>query len=547
MKAFLLCVVFSSLLINSSKPSIPRGSLILNDHPKEVLRFIDDGYLDLREIRNTCNFLTDPNITIYKGDSIPRRKNAFVRHIKQLNNTLETAWETQTPVNDSLLEILYEIALFESSLKEKILASAHPNIGFDDQLSMWLNTQRSKSVFSVAIDNQINKTPTAKTSPFWHPADSAGALNKRFDQLAKLKKIKAKKKMVVVFDDFSYDGSAPKINTLDLDMDNGWVMKWGDEIHTDVAGSRIFAALGYDVDHPYYYGRDAAMLVFPKWQAVQTSADLINMIKQIYHVDLSPFISTIGVIDDAMINDDSTLLPYANCTYMTFIECALEARPDRVKRIGSFIPNNLHNDQRRALRGALLAHAWIGNWDTRESNTLLTQVHMGNYQYRISAVFSDLGTSMGVDLHLVPPDFKTGAVNNFGWEVLRTYGNRIYFNEPMNALLSPYKDAQYADLLWMANLIAQIDGVALRKMVDEANWPEPLATLYYYKLASRRENILNTFHIKDPHPIQYDIYYSVKENGEYLIENGLLMKEIQPADHPEHFLKHEGRMRNYGN
>ena len=109
----------------------------------------------------------------------------------------------------------------------------------------------------------------------------------------------------------------------------------------------------------------------------------------------------------------------------------------------------------------------------------------------------------------------------------------------MNALLSPYKDAQYADLLWMANLIAQIDGVALRKMVDEANWPEPLATLYYYKLASRRENILNTFHIKDPHPIQYDIYYSVKENGEYLIENGLLMKEIQPADHPEHFLKHE--------
>lgn len=518
----------------------------MDGHPKEVLRYIDNGYLDLSEIRETCNFLTDPNIQVYNGDSIPRRKNAFVRHIKQISNSLETAWESKTAVNDSIVEMLYEIALFQSSLQEKTFAAAHAEVKFDDQFRMWFNTKRSTTLFSVAIPTEQPHPVDPQASPFWHPAHPDIRPEERFDQLAKLKKIKAKKKMVVIFDDLSYDGSAPKINTLDLDMDNGWVLKWGDEVHTDVICSRLFAALGYDVDHPYYYGKDSVTLIFPQWQTVQNPSQLTKAIADIYDITLDPFISQIGLVDDDMTADDPDLLPYIGSHYITFVECALEARPDRVKRIGSFVPNEMNNDRRRALRGALLAHAWIGNWDTRESNTLLTQVHMGNYQYRMSAVFSDLGTSMGVNIQTLPPDFKTGMVNTFGWEVLNVKFGRIFFNEPMNALLSPYTHAQYSDLLWMAQQIAKIDAQALQDIVEAAHYPEPLAKLYYYKLASRRANILEVFQIKDPHPIFFDEEYSAMVDGKYVVRYGELMVDINNQQHPESFMHKEGRFRNYG-
>ena len=52
--------------------------------------------------------------------------------------------------------------------------------------------------------------------------------------------------MAVIFKELSHTGSAPKIRTYDLDLDDEWSLKWGDEVHTDVAASRIFAAIGYD-------------------------------------------------------------------------------------------------------------------------------------------------------------------------------------------------------------------------------------------------------------------------------------------------------------
>lgn len=525
-----------------------RGSLVLQNHPDEVTRFIDSGFIDLEQVRLSCHFLTDHAITEFDGYTVPRRKTAFIRHIKHINEQLEEAWMDNQRVDSVALELLYELAFFEASLQQKTVQQASAKVSFGEKIRMWLDTQRSNRVFRYRIpENEPAVSITdPENSPFWHTVNTV-SLNKQFDRLAKQKKIKARSKMVVLFDQLSLDGSAPKIDVKDLDLDNEWVVKWGDEIHADIAGSRIFAALGYDVDHPYFYSEDDLTLIFEATGTVRNADELIQRIREIYHIDLESFIASKGVVTAEMATEQSDLSPFTGRSFVRFKKCGLEARPDRVKRIGSFLPEELNNDQRRELRGALLAHQFIGNWDTREPNTLLTVVHGGNYNYRISAVFSDLGTAFGVERHTFPPDFKVGLVNAFSWEVAIRKRGWITLTSPVNDISEPYSEARYEDLLWMAGKIAAIDSVMLRDMVQQAHWPAAVEELYFHKLASRRASILQAFGLTDPHPIAFDRNLNFTENGRCIVQNGVLLTDYERENNPESLLDEKGRFRNYGN
>lgn len=230
---------------------------------------------------------------------------------------------------------------------------------------------------------------------------------------------------MILFKEFSYSGSAPKIKTYDLDLDNEWMLKWGDEVHTDIAGSRLFACLGYDVDHPYFYSKEKLTLIFDPEISSITSAQLKDSLTKIYGFDLSPFIYAEGIVSNKMVNAQPTLAPFLGREFLQFKKCAVEARPDRVKRIGPLDLEDVYQANRKEIRGAILAHAWIDNWDTRAANTVLTTVHQGNYNYRLSSTFSDLGTSFGVELSPVNRDFKVGLVNEFSWELAQKKGTRF--------------------------------------------------------------------------------------------------------------------------
>jgi hypothetical protein len=272
----------------------------------------------------------------------------------------------------------------------------------------------------------------------------------------------------------------------------------------------------------------------------------MRRIGEIYDVDLLPFISSSGIITDEMVKTNIDLRPFAGKEYLRFRKCFIEARPDRVKRIGSFLPYDEINTDRKELKGALLAHHFIGNWDTREANTLLTTVHNGNYQYRISAVFSDLGTCLGVSRSNLPPDFKVGLVNSLPWEVMEKKGNKIVFYNRINSILPSYKNADYEDLLWMANKIAKLDGYNLQKIIDKAHWPGPIAQLYFHKLASRRASILRAFDIVDPNPIEFNKDISIIYKGVEVVKDGILIVDFR-TENPESFISKKGRLRNYGN
>jgi hypothetical protein len=537
-------------------PEIERGSLLLRAQPKALDAFITNGKINMTYVCSVCNFLTDNDSIHYMGYVIPERKKAFARHIKHLYSKLTQAAVDEKTVDDEISEMLFELALFSESLKQKAIANANPVVSFAAKKQMFFDSRRSHKVFQykneITGHEAANVNPSdlqedPADSPFWHKPIAGIEPNERFDHLARLKKIKPQPHMVVIFDEPSLSGSAPKIDVQDTDLDNGWSMKWGDEVHTDPVGSRIFAALGYDVDHPYYFGRDAVTLIFDGMKTIKNAEQLKAEVKRIYHIDLTPFISYSGIVTAELILANPELKSFSGKAFVRFVECSLEARPDRVKRIGSFVPYLFSNEDRRELRGALLAHAFIGNWDTREANTLFTSVHMGNYKYRMSAVFSDLGTSFGVSYGILPADFKVGLVNEFPWEVATNKNGTISLNNAVNALLPCYKKATYNDLLWMAKKIAALDGPMLRNMVAAGRWPEPIEELFYQKLASRRASILKAFNLPDEHPIAFDKNFNQTIFGVEVIKNGKLVVDHERKNNPESFLFTKGRFRNYGN
>jgi hypothetical protein len=552
----ILFLVIATGFQNASRkpPVIHRGSLLLKKNPQSLNAFIADGKINMTYVFSVCRFLTDNDSLHYNGYLIPARKKAFTRHIKHLYATLAEAYAGDKKVDDELMDIFYELALFSESLKQKTIANAHPDVSFRAKISMFMDSRHS---IKFEYKNELtdheagNIFPSGlyedpEDSPYWHAPNYFVKMDERFDHLAELKKIHPHPNTVVVFDAPSLSGSAPKIDVADLDLDNGWTLKWGDEVHTDPVGSHIFAALGYDVDHPYYYGADELTLVFDGLKEIKNTEQLKATIKKIYSIDLEPFISASGIVSEEQANKNILLRNFVGKAFVRFKECALEGRPDRVKRIGSFVPYLLSNEDRRELRGALLAHAFIGNWDTREANTLLTTVHMGNYNYRMSAVFSDLGTSFGVSYSAVHADFKVGLVNEFPWEVATNKNGVVTLNNPINSILPCYERATYQDLLWMAKKIAMIDGDMLRNMVDAGHWPAPVAELYYQKLASRRASIIKAFGLTDEHPIVFNKQLDMVVNGVEVIKDGVLIVDYEKNKNPVSFLSAKGRFRNYG-
>ena len=543
MKPYLF--IFLILTIGQAQAQIERGQLMTEKRPDEIQSYVSEDTIELVKLRELTDFLTNPYVTSYQGVRLPKRKKAFIRHIKHISEAIEYHYQKGDKINHEVIEHLLELIIFETAFIEKAMIEVKNGPSFLEKIKLMLDySVKSKFIFKYKIINSTELLSDPPSSPYWKPNQSTPY--KQFKLLAKAKKIRPKKKMFILFDKFSYSGSAPKIWTKDLDLDNEWSLKWGDEVHTDVVGSRIFAALGYDVDHPYFYTKNQLTLIFGKHQPIQSVKQLCDSIQQIYHIDLNPFVSEIGQIDSNLITKYPKLMPYYKCHYVRFLKCAIEARPDRVKRIGPFMPNHFGNVDRRSLKGSVLAHAFIGNWDTRVANTLITTVHDGNYNYRISAVFSDLGTSLGVKISPFSQDFKAGLVNELEWELCKRKGDKLILNYKVNLIWEAFKRATYDDLKWMALKIHNLDESTLRKIIRRSGWPKPIADLYFHKLASRRASILRCFDIKDEFPIEYDRNLNVALNGKFVVKSGVLIDDFESYNHPESFLHEKGRFRNYG-
>jgi hypothetical protein len=568
MKISMKLVTFTALTAIYGNLLAQTASFNISKLPIEVVSLMNtDKSPNLVKIRTLCNNLTDMDITSIGKYTYPKRRKAVKRHIKHLCEDIELkAWQNQ-PLSSVEINHLFELNLLKKSFAQKAKDDAK-GMTFVHKLKMGVNSVSSPFLFtfkkkvtkSEAMNLDLEKLYSKysidelseidpKDSPYYLNNTKNIELHKRFKAKAKKKKIKpSENNMVLIFKGVSDSGSAPKIKTMDTNLDDEWSLKWGDELHTDAVGSRIFAGLGFDVDHPYYRKKDSVTVVFPKTEGlIKNHKEMVQKIKQNFKINIDKYVSKFGTVNESDIRDNKNLASFKGLRFVTFVECAIEGRPDRVKRLGPLMDNNLFNRNRRELRGALLAHLWIDNWDTRAENTMMAVNHQGKHIYKSTGVFSDLGTSFGVKLNFIPVDFRVGLVNHFGWDILKKKTKtKVKLIGQINAFLPPYRSATYSDMKWMAKQIAKFNKESLKKILEKSGWPKGLQKLYFHKLASRRAQILEGFDVKDNNPIKFDRKFTYKKNGITYIKDGVLIKDFNTDKHPLGYLNPVGRLRNYG-
>jgi hypothetical protein len=157
-------------------PGISRGTLLLHSHPQSLAAFSTNGKINMEYVNGICNFLTDNDSVHYGKYVIPERKKAFTRHIKHLYAKLSEAHLDNKTIDDEIMEIFYELALFSESLKQKTIAAANPDVSFREKVSMFRDSKRSKSFqfkneitdHEAANVNPANLQADPKDSPYWH-------------------------------------------------------------------------------------------------------------------------------------------------------------------------------------------------------------------------------------------------------------------------------------------------------------------------------------------------------------------------------------------
>ena len=340
----------------------------------------------------------------------------------------------------------------------------------------------------------------------------------RFSALAKAKGIRPPQPPFIL-DEVSLNGSSPKAKLLDQ-LGQKWVVKWGDEIHSDVAGSHIFAELGFDVDHPYFLSGTNAKIKLPEDLSVQ---QLVQSLYDRFKVNLSPMIHSSGP------------------GWVQFHKVAVEARPESVVRLGGLPFEDSSLMAEKVLSGVMLAHQFIGNWDVKSDNTMLSLVQVDG-QSQLSGAFNDLGASFGVRINKVPRDMKFGLPNEYSTPFIDGDAKRFSFVDPVNELNETLLQRDPKAMRYMAERIVSLSPEFLKKVVKVAGWPEPIADYYFYQLRQRQveieQKILNRSNALAL--VKPDVKWPMVFKGEQLAV------DFERKLNPESFLSSKGRFRNYG-
>lgn len=497
----------------------------------------------LENVRETCDTLTNDNVKEIQGYKIGKRKDHLLNHVRRRCEELEAAYD-EGLWNSKVVELkIEELNLIQDSWIHKF--KSDDGIGIMDLAFMGISHDLSPWLLRYDIPSSVGDFKSPEDSIFWTDVQ-----NRRASYFAEqtLPLQMDPNIRFVVLKELEAKGSTPKAHVVDLQNGTRWLLKWGDEVHTDPVSSRIFAALGYYVDHSYYFDAGKLTLILGDLpnKKKRTVQHFVRFISNAYGINLSAFILKAGKINQDFLKQSPELASYKGQYFIQFKTAALEARPDLEHRLGGFMSNDPQNSKRRELRGALLAHLWIDNWDTKEDNTLLSILMDSKGRTSLRGSYSDLGVSLGVRISKFPRDLKAGLVNSFTWDLVRKEKGQIRFSAHLNHFSEAFKQATYEDLKWMAIQISQITEPILRSSLSASGWPIYLQELYFQKLAERRRQILAVFDVMDPNPISINKKYSFSEKDQWLVKDGELIVEPSLDLYPEGLMNPKGRIRGFG-
>lgn len=488
--------------------------------------------ITITDLRSRCDEMTNSGVTEMQGYKVSDRKPWYLFHIRRLCEQQENLFdEGKFPDLKKWeeLNLIYLSFVERHRIDEGVSLLEILGMGLSHDISPYvLRYQRQPFVKKNIEDDLFWKRPEAPLSQAFERQARLAGVDENFKWL-RLDKLEGK-------------GSIPKVHADDIRNGARWLLKWGDENHSDPVASRIFASLGYNVDFPFFKPKGTfRLLLGQQGRRKRSIKQLVNFIHNSYKVNLSPFISQTGIVTTEMIQAEPLLIGRLGEVYLEFVATTVEPRPVNETRLGPIMIDSLGNINRTELRGAVLAHLWIGNWDTKAANTLFAIVNNQGETY-LKGSFSDLGVSLGVAISKFPRDLKAGLVNELSWDLIAQQENEIHFQGRMNHLPLAWRTADWSDLYWMAQQIARITPEDARDMLLSSGWPNNIQSLYFYKLAERRQQILKTFQISDPNPWQLNRNYQALPT----IKDGALIQEPDIAQYPQGLLHKSGRFRGYG-
>lgn len=457
----------------------------------------------------------------------------FINYVCELQNVSnESNLDQVVAPKDNAGQVLSMIqeSLSLSQSKDQVSTFDIAKMGFYNFLSpLFLKFSRTDSLGEISVKDQL----------IWSEKKSVLDFDKFNSSQGKNGQFKW-----AIFEKYSVTGSTAKIRIKELEERSSWNLKWGDEVHSDAVASRLFFKLGYNVDYGVYRTKDSFKLILnPELDSNRSVAGFVRFIYNVYRIDIAPFISKRGEVSEQDIALNPYLKPYLHKTYITFKSSYIEYRNDQEIRLGPAGPSIYDRPEYRA---SLLAHIWIGNWDVKENNTLITLIKETPNQFQFKFYFNDLGASLGVHINPFPRDLKSGLVNEFEWNVAESNNEEIKFITHMNSITDGFKKASYGELKWMAKQILGISKEDLVEVLQYSGWPEEIKKIYFSKLASRRANILKVFDLEDLHPISFEGKTNLTLNKIEIIKDNILLQEYDLENYPEGFFNKKGRFRGFG-
>ncbi|MDD3146187.1 MAG: hypothetical protein PHD82_02700 [Candidatus Riflebacteria bacterium] len=194
---------------------------------------------------------------------------------------------------------------------------------------------------------------------------------------------------VVFYDELKEDATSPKIRVKDRFGIN-WGLKWGDEVHTDVAMTRLSIDLGASYSDPKFYsGPGETILVLDppgkkKAGAVNSFAQLAtNLLNSKFEFHAGRYLLPVknllkdangqilghGLVDEAMLERESIDKKYLGAPYVLFKECQLSFFNPAVKRFGGAALSNVGAVQDRVTRSSIIFNTLIKNKDMKDDNS----------------------------------------------------------------------------------------------------------------------------------------------------------------------------------
>ncbi len=375
---------------------------------------------------------------------------------------------------------------------------------------------------------------------------------------------------VLFFDELTEDATSPKVTAKDR-YGLKWKVKWGDEVHTDVALTRLYIDLGGRyTDLKFYSGPGETILVLDPpakkggkggqesgkggKDGIQTFAELSKRLlesKFQFHADRyllpDPVLKSktgkilgSGIVDKAMADRESIDPSHIGSFYVLFKECQLSLYNPAIKRLGGTSLGNVGAEADRVARSSLIFNCWIKNKDMKDDNSrlgLLFNPETGAFD-RTVEYQSDLGCTMG--------SFRSsGELNSFEKSAVILMPQSINFRMRPLYIPKAWKECTWADARWMALRIAKLSRQDIERCFLDCGWPPFAQKVAVERLLARRNEIAKAFKLDRDGigPIPCDPDFDVDGAGKWkgdrpvrngkICENSSIVRELEESLHPE--------------